>query len=113
MLSRTPRAIRFAALVALLAIAAWCVTRSKHATVQISPTAYATFESKGIYQWFSLYGLPLIYFENGKAAGEVRFTYGPQTNPLGIFPGPDSNTLICVYETDLTLGVFAVELDKR
>jgi hypothetical protein len=110
---RGTRGVRLALCLALLAVVAWGFTRSRQATVRVSSTAFARFESQGIYQWFSLSGVPLTYFEDGKSVGEVRFAYGPETHPLGIFPGPDSQTLICVYGTDLTMGVFAVELNKR
>src|SRR5213075_2305589 len=96
-----------------LALPAWCLTRSKEATVRISSTAFARFQSRGIYEWFNQRGLPLTYFEDGKPVGEVRFVYEPETGPQGIFPGPDAQTLICVYSTDLTVAVFAVELNKR
>lgn len=57
--------------------------------------------------------MPLTYFENNKPVGEIRFDYGPESYPLGIFPGPDSQTIMCVYGTDLTIAIFAVELNKR
>ncbi len=114
MLMRTRDRLKIAfGLLAVVLVAKWCLFSSRQATVQLSPTQFCTIRSPGIFHSSAEKGVPLVYYENGAPVGEVRFAYGPETGPLGIFPGTDSQTIICVYGTDLTVGVFAIELAKR
>jgi hypothetical protein len=52
----------------------------------------------------------LSYYENGVRKGFVRTAKGPFTWPTAVFPGPDDQTVICIYELDTTIAVFTIEL---
>ena len=55
----------------------------------------------------------LSYYDNSTCIGTVRLSGGLLTDPLGFFPGPDGNTVLCLSWLDITNAAFTVDFTKR
>jgi hypothetical protein len=91
-------------LVALFVIF-WSLISSKVVHLSLSDTRECRWE---LNQWYT--GRCVFsYYENGVRKGTMRTFKGLFERPVAIFPGPTDKTIICIYELDTTVAVFAVD----
>ena len=54
----------------------------------------------------------LSYYQDGIRKGIVRTHKGAFEWPAAAFSGPDPNSILCIYELDNTIAVFAIDLTE-
>lgn len=95
--------------IATLLLAFWTIISSKVIRLQLTESRYCNWK---LNQWYSG-RCELSYYEDRVCKGRLRVHKGLLEWPTAVFPGPDDQRLICIYEMDTTVAVFTIELNQR
>ena len=106
-LPRIIKAVPVAAL--LLIVVPWVAISSKVIHFSLAKDREYRWE---LNRWYS--GRCMFsYYEGGVRRGVVRTYKGLFEWPIAVFPGPDVESVICLYELDTTVAVFVIDLTKQ
>src|SRR2546421_484300 len=89
-----------------------CFFSPTRASVTLSESSSCEIRTAGVYHWFTDRRVPLVYRKDGQEVGRVQFRFTPEWSPLAIFPTEDKEGIFCLYQTDLSIGLFVIELSK-